>query len=525
MPTSTTKKPPADRNRATRTEFDSLRPKDWDSALLEPANFLLATRDTGYASTTMAIAELIDNSIQAGARTIHVSVVHSGDRLTPVEMSVVDDGSGMNASELGKCLRFGGSSRFDDRSSLGRFGMGLPNGTLSRARRVEVYSWIGQTCRHVALDIDDVIDNRQFCSPQVTSVERPELALATHSGTAVLLKRCDRVEYRRPSTVANKLSNDLGRIYRRLISKGVRITINDKDVVPVDPLLLMAEASQCGATRFGDVLRYRLTCGERSGTVEVEFSELPVDRWHQLSPEAKREMTITGGASVSVVRADREIDSGWFFMGGKRRQNYDDWWRCEVRFEPALDELFGITHSKQSVNPTSELHALLSRDLEVIAQALNARVRKSFELLKLEQPISEAEAIASSASRSLPPLPKRSRSSDPTSLDLVRGAHSAEEPASHRVWVRDVPSGAAFDVVRHRGCVHLLLNPRHPLYTEIYAPLAASEADGDKQTATRLTLLLLAIGHSEASSDAGASKHSAELRHEWSRVLASFLNA
>ena len=32
--------------------------------------------------------------------------------------------------------------------------------------------------------------------------------------------------------------------------------------------------------------------------------------------------------------ANREIDFGWFFMGNKRRENYDDWWRCEVKFEP-----------------------------------------------------------------------------------------------------------------------------------------------------------------------------------------------
>ncbi|MGI8447952.1 MAG: hypothetical protein ACR2MP_12395 [Streptosporangiaceae bacterium] len=46
---------------------------------------------------------------------------------------------------------------------------------------------------------------------------------------------------------------------------------------------------------------------------------------------------MTGSPSVSVVRSGREIDQGWFFMGTKRRENHDDWWRCEVRFDPVLD--------------------------------------------------------------------------------------------------------------------------------------------------------------------------------------------
>jgi hypothetical protein len=56
-------------------------------------------------------------------------------------VSVLDDGCGMDKKVLRQALRFGGSSRFNDRSGLGRYGMGLPNSSLSQARRVEVYSW------------------------------------------------------------------------------------------------------------------------------------------------------------------------------------------------------------------------------------------------------------------------------------------------------------------------------------------------------------------------------------------------
>jgi hypothetical protein len=36
--------------------------------LVEPANFVRAIRDSGYKSTAFAVAELVDNSIQAGGK-------------------------------------------------------------------------------------------------------------------------------------------------------------------------------------------------------------------------------------------------------------------------------------------------------------------------------------------------------------------------------------------------------------------------------------------------------------------------
>src|SRR6266852_3180356 len=102
-------------------------------------NFVLATRDAGYRSLASAIAELLDNSIQAGAKCIRIFLSGEDDRCT--QIAVLDDGSGMNAEGLQRALQFGGTSRFNDRSGYGRFGMGLPNSSFSQARRVEVYTW------------------------------------------------------------------------------------------------------------------------------------------------------------------------------------------------------------------------------------------------------------------------------------------------------------------------------------------------------------------------------------------------
>ena len=83
------------------------------------------------------------------------------------------------------------------------------------------------------------------------------------------------------------------------------------------------------------------------GIVRIRFSELPVDRWHALDLASKRRLGIMRRGGVSILRGNREIDFGWFFMGKKRKENYDDWWRYEIDFAPVLDDLFGITYTKQ----------------------------------------------------------------------------------------------------------------------------------------------------------------------------------
>ena len=48
-----------------------------------------------------------------------------------VELLVQDNGTGMDPFTLRTALRFGGTTRFNDRTGLGRYGMGLPNSSLS----------------------------------------------------------------------------------------------------------------------------------------------------------------------------------------------------------------------------------------------------------------------------------------------------------------------------------------------------------------------------------------------------------
>lgn len=106
-------------------------------ALIDEDNFLEAIRDSGYRNAAAAVAELVDNAIEAGATKVSIDVASDPKQEFPIQISVTDDGQGMSFKELQLALVFGGSSRFGSRDSFGRFGMGLHSASLSLARVAE----------------------------------------------------------------------------------------------------------------------------------------------------------------------------------------------------------------------------------------------------------------------------------------------------------------------------------------------------------------------------------------------------
>lgn len=496
--------------------------------LVSPANFLLATRDTGYKSTALAVAEFIDNALQAGAGSVAVEILRSEDADHPIELRVIDDGVGMSADTLATALTFGGSTRFNDRTSLGRYGMGLPNGALSRARRLEVYTWRESEILSARLDVDEIVSKQRRLLPAVASIRRLPFVPASPTGTAVWLRRCDRLEYRRPSALCKRLTEELGRIYRHYLREGLALWVNGSPVQAVDPLFLGRRSKALGGRQFGECLSYELVGPSGPGKVEVRFSELPVELWHGLSTEEKRRMGVTNAPCVSIVRAQREVDRGWYFMGGKRRENYDDWWRCEVRFDPSLDELFGITHAKQAISPTQQLLEALVPDLEPIARALNSRVRQRFELVKVTSPLGAAERQASRADSALPRLMSRrdALSDDLRACLAQHGTHTGSSRGPYRLILAELPSTRPFEVGMERDQLVVAFNAGHPLFRDLYGPLATSESARDQDVAKRLALTLLAAARAEAAADNDAVRGQLrDFRQSWGDVVATFFNA
>lgn len=468
--------------------------------LVDVRNFLCSVRETGYRSFAHAIAELVDNSIQADATQVSIRMsADEGGRI-----AVVDNGTGMSRDSLRTALQFGGSTRYGDRNGSGRFGMGLPTSSLSLARRVDVYTW-RHVVLHAFLDVDELRSTRRPRLPEPKEIPWPSFVPRTDSGTMVVLSKCDQAGRLDNVARTDQTIFELRRIFRYPLEQRLKLELNGANLSAFDPLFLNAQQIGTCAAQYGPILEYRVPAGQGSGLIQVRFSELPVRAWRNLSNIEKQTLGISRGAGVSVVRNRREIAYGWYFLGAKRRENYDDWWRCEVSFAPDLDEYFRVNHTKQQISPIAALDRLLTPDIENVARILNSRVRQEF-VASAQPRRPESAKAAAIRDKYLPSL----LSPENTPLRDLQYRFEIDATMVDNTFYRAELQGPEIAV---------FLNPHHPVTSRF---LAAKGAGGD---AVHLCeYLLLAAARAElAATSSKARWWFRHFRTGWSDTLATFL--
>jgi len=357
-----------------------------------------AMRSSGYRDSAYAVAELIDNSIQAGEsldRPVNVEVIcvdrsgsGGGSRRRMDKIAVYDNASGMDSQTLRRALQFGvGNHRApSNQDGIGKFGMGLPNSSISQCRRVDVWSWKDGITHHTYLDIDEIEAQTmlEVPEPQVSAVPQEWLKLVAvepaDSGTLVVWSTLDRVQWKQSTALLRNAEFIIGRVYRYFVNDG-RATIRlaayemsagqainhiDHHVRPNDPMFLMRNTSaphpydtDPAFEPFGEPEEIDVGFGGGSHKVMIAASISKVETRKvggnsAIGQHAKKNL------GISVVRADRELEMNHTFDN-----SYDPrerWWGIEVSFPPALDDLFGVTNNKQAA--TSFQRMILADDAE-----------------------------------------------------------------------------------------------------------------------------------------------------------------
>ncbi|MFT2018766.1 ATP-binding protein [Streptomyces sp. 796.1] len=364
-----------------------------------------AMRDSGYKSTAHAIAELIDNGIEAEADVVELFAVEGTERPSArsrfriEKIAVMDNGEGMDRETLRRSLRFGVGSR-RDRKGIGRFGVGLPNSSMSQCKRVDVWSWQNgpENALHTFLDLSRIDSNdAEVPEPEHLALPKEWQNLSQGlgpSGTLVVWTDLDRVQWLGARTTLRHTEELIGRIYRRYIAKGkCRIRLvpvqgwdeldGADDARPNDPLYLTERSST--PAPFNDKPMFRPFGAGSVGKIGVERfmvkgidgESYPVTVRASIATDAARRSDIDGAPwpegispnldpghtpwgkhaarnlGVSLIRADRELDldKGWV-------STYDPverWWGIEIDFPPELDEVFGVTNNKQAATLFSQL--------------------------------------------------------------------------------------------------------------------------------------------------------------------------
>ena len=361
-----------------------------DGAIIPPELAVRAMRDSGYRNTASALAELIDNSIQAKARNVDVictekqELVNERKRRRINAIGVMDNGDGMSPKVLRLALQFGNGTHLDDRAGIGRFGMGLPNSSISQCRKVEVWTWQNgpDNAVYTYLDVDEIESGHLSFVPVPVDNPLPDewrtrSNIVDTTGTFVLWTKFDehRLSWRGAVATLRNTEVLVGRMYRKFIDDGrtaVRLValIDEepkfKKYAQVnDPLYLMRnsltpepfnEEPMFQTWGEGDDEIFEIDYYGAKHKVLVKMSwarpkTIPEDRSDRGAKKYGKHAAKNIG--VSIVREGRELDldTGW-------TNSYDPterWWGVEVEFPSTLDEVFGVTNNKQSATTFSQM--------------------------------------------------------------------------------------------------------------------------------------------------------------------------
>jgi Histidine kinase-, DNA gyrase B-, and HSP90-like ATPase len=354
------------------------------------ARLTSSLRDIGYDFQT-AVADLIDNSLSAGAGNVWVEVEYRG---TESYISIADDGCGMSANALLEALRYG-SRRPYGRDDLGRFGLGLKTASLSQCRRLTVVSRRGPAGKAITrrtLDLDTVEEWDEWLVTEEEpseAVSRAQSRLAEGSGTVVIWEKLDRVlperhaetgwGRRRMSSLAQRTAEHLGMVFHRFLDgisggRQLVLTINADKVQSWDPFATREPATLELPAQIMDA-----EAGDAFGEVRLRRFVLPprdrfssTDAFERMSGPLKWNRQ----QGLYVYRADRLVQfGGW--NGLRAIDEHTKLARASLDFSTDLDEAFQINVAKMKVSLPPSLRPMLEKPLHELCLRADEAYRKN----------------------------------------------------------------------------------------------------------------------------------------------------
>jgi hypothetical protein len=563
---------------------------------------IASLRDVGYNSTTSALCEHVDNALAAGAREIRVFFRQSGKKGNyEIDAAVYDNGRGMAPSVLKVATAFGASTSYNNRSGIGRFGMGMKTAALSISPVLEIYSWQERAAIYnMTLDVDAIGKERGnlvelpdpvlqtelpdevaelFVKPMVYPADRQEQELLASSkdelldrlgssGTIIYMPGCDRLTYAKAKTLVDHAVMEMARVYRRAISNGLRLYINNRILEAFDPTYSMATARHTrvldGVVKQSKLIvskQVELRLNEHGATtapITVKLFKLPIEEWSALGRKVlKNNLHIFDGLTVSILRNDREVFAGWL-PEIITRHSVSYWYRLQIDFPGVLDEAFGVASNKQGVRMKAyvfdEINRAIGDDITTLNeeikryQASQANARASskpsvseaqatetdpYQVKPLQHLTDEEKEQIEANLRGLAVSLKRDGETDEEAFERVKTSKYLITYRHDEYW--------PFYHVEHRfGRIILTINTAHPFFSHLYDPIRRVPELGKEGTSNEeppamvsgaeqqqngalvaLELLLLSLARAQSiltNNNEEARSLLDKLRREWSET-------
>lgn len=335
------------------------------------ASLLESMRSIGYTLDS-ALADLIDNSISAHAKEIHIEFRPTNNPY----IAIIDDGKGMSHEALQCAMRHGSRNPLMERGGddMGRYGLGLKTASISQCRRMTVISKQNASISAFCWDLDIVIEKGAWVMLQLEESDCQALPhfrqlLSQKSGTLVLWQNLDKLlvgEADPESALGAKMleaRKHLSLVFHRFLVKEtgkakVLMNINGSAVSPFDPFLVNHKATQ--------------PLDEETFTVEGKKVVVKPFILPHISKLNNDDLKTIGGSEgirsqqgFYIYRNRRLIIWGtWFRLA--RKDELSKLARVRVDIPNALDHLWTLDIKKSAAHPPEVVRLNLKRTVDRI---------------------------------------------------------------------------------------------------------------------------------------------------------------
>ncbi|MFD4710545.1 ATP-binding protein [Streptomyces sp. NPDC058430] len=367
-----------------------MTPPKFESIAPSAARLTESLRDIGY-DFPAAVADLVDNSVSAGAEHVDILIEFSGPESYVL---IADDGVGMSESLLTEALRYG-TRRDYEQGELGRYGLGLKTASLSQCRAVTVATRTSIKVPRLyvrTLDLDVISESDQWVVSKPGREGLPQRALAyltEGTGTVIVWEKLDRVlperrpeggwARRRLEAMAKRTTEHLGMVFHRFLEgtgggRRLVITVNGEKVESWNPFA----PGEPARTELPSQ-RFEVTIGGLSGTVRLNRYVLPAKE-HFSAPEQFEYMSgplkWNRQQGLYIYRADRLVQwGGW--SGIRAIDEHTKLARASLDFDTDLDGAFNINVAKVRVTVPVQLRQMLERPINELCSRADEAYRKT----------------------------------------------------------------------------------------------------------------------------------------------------
>lgn len=505
----------------------------------DPERIAESLRDTGYNLNT-AIADIVDNSIAAGASRINLELVQ--DPRGRVRFSVADNGCGMDQSGLANALRYGSSHR-EDPSSLGKFGLGLKTASTAFARRIRITSRAttdGQSLTAL-WDLDRVKELgwqvQIFSADRQADIDQLDVVAPQGTGTVVRWESVDRVirEYKDPTGTRAKaalqraiagLREHLAMIFQRFLdpedsrAATVSLSLNGESISAWNPFGFGAEC----------LLDRDVKVETESGISSLKIRAFVLPR--------KSDMQAALGESAHIQARLANKWQGIYVYRENRLIHGPDWlnmWsqephltlaRAELSFDHALDDAFQVDIKKSAIVLDSGLIEFIERALTPPRREAQNRYRdgQRSDVAKIDDSATHgpSNAVIGDKGKNLPKPSVRSTDAVDGSAQITnpKGTVSVPYRPSHdsKVFIEGVDElteGLLYKPSYIGSNPGVLISKSHPYYRKVYVPNRSTGV-----TVQALDSLLWALAAAEFRATEDSTKEIFEdIRFDVSRAL------